>query len=303
MSSDKEKMSTNNDNNAANEDGDVKEIFNENTAKSHVSVDSSHATTSQTINSSNKSNNQLNTSEEFDFSKTGAKPKSKVSQMSSSSSSHKQKSSKSSASSSVTGPKPDQMDIDDDENLFINDVDNVNRNNQFKVSKIQGSDKIDQLQMLDDFTEIAECPLCGKIVKKDLQKHFEQEHREYECPFCGLLYDCESTLKDHIDNVHQCEEEASNLPIKNFEVGNFDFKSLQNDSEAKKLASNDEQKIDDDVIVCGEVINKSFTCPICNLNIQDQTWLELHVESHFNTNNFEDDWLVFCLNKVFCFVS
>jgi predicted RNA-binding Zn-ribbon protein involved in translation (DUF1610 family) len=276
MSNDKEKIDKNID--------EDQEILSENTAQKTLFLNkNNYNSTANTLTlktlsissiNSSSNNSDLNI-ENFDFSKTGAKPKSKSSQPSS----HKQKSSKSSVTSSSI--KTDQMDIDD-ENLFINtinDIDDATR----KSSKNTNDEMIDQLQMLDDFTEIAECPLCGKIVKKNLQKHFELEHKEYECPFCGLLYDCEPILKEHIDNVHQCDEVA-NLPNNNFEVGDLDYKLMKNKNEAST-----EDEIDDDVIACDENINKSFVCPICNLRIQDQTWLELHVESHFNSNNLQDD--------------
>ena len=285
MSSDKEKIDKN-----INGDQDIqdssKTLFfnNKNNDSSSSSTSTANNLTLKTlsissINDSSSNNSDLNI-ENFDFSKTGAKPKSKSSQPSSS---NKQKSSKSSVTSSSI--KTDQMDIDD-ENIFINTINDVEDANRKIGSK--NDEMIDQLQMLDDFTEIAECPLCGKIVKKNLQKHFELEHKEYECPFCGLLYDCEPILKEHIDSVHQCDE-VVNLPNDSeFEVGDFDYKSNKNENES----ASKKYKIDndDDVIVCYENDNNSFVCPICNLRIQDQTWLELHVESHFNSNNFQDDW-------------
>ena len=232
-----------------------------------LSISSINSLSNSTINS------DMNT-EQFDFSKTGAKPKIKTSQPSS----NKQKSSKSSVASSSI--KTDQMDIDDDSIFFntVNDVNDTNRNSQFKAPKVTNDDMIDQLQMLNDFTEIAECPLCGKVVK-NLQNHFELEHREYECPFCGLLYDCEMILKDHIDSVHQCDEIA-NANVQNFDIADFEYKPAKNDKIAEP------KKID---IIENEA-NKSFICPICNIHIQDQTWLELHVDSHFNSNNFQEDW-------------
>lgn len=249
------------------------------------------------INSSSSTSNSDLNNEQFDFSKTGAKPKIKqsnqqyIQQYHFSHQTSKQKSSKSSiASSSI---KTDQMDIDDECLMYTNSINDVNEANKTQFNNNKSNRKLDQdtmeqLQMLSDFTEIIECPLCGKVVKNNLQKHFEMEHQEYECPYCGLLYDCETILNDHIASVHHCDEKLTSNDNTNFDIGVFDYKQIKDVESKNVVVKNDENKMSKNGDFNDEITNKSFVCPICNLHIQDQTWLELHVDSHFNSNNYQD---------------
>ena len=47
------------------------------------------------------------------------------------------------------------------------------------------------------------CPLCMKSIGDyDLEAHFQIEHREYECPFCGFIFDSEFTMQQHLSSAH-----------------------------------------------------------------------------------------------------
>lgn len=49
------------------------------------------------------------------------------------------------------------------------------------------------------------CPLCFKAVTGNLEDHFQLEHREYECAFCGLLFESNLILNQHMLTVHPTE--------------------------------------------------------------------------------------------------
>lgn len=56
------------------------------------------------------------------------------------------------------------------------------------------------------------CPLCLRSVEGiDLENHFQLEHREYECPFCGLLFDNEFSMSQHLVSVHNESNEFMNF--------------------------------------------------------------------------------------------
>ncbi len=58
--------------------------------------------------------------------------------------------------------------------------------------------------------EITECPLCGSFIRTKLELHFQSDHREYDCPFCGVLFDEEAILISHINREHSdgCETQS-----------------------------------------------------------------------------------------------
>lgn len=76
------------------------------------------------------------------------------------------------------------------------------------------------------------CPLCFKAVTGILENHFQLEHREFECAFCGLLFDSKSILNQHMLTVHPTE---------------YNIKDNQTPDE-------------------------TLTCPICNLVVKEGTF-------------------------------
>jgi transcription elongation factor Elf1 len=140
--------------------------------------------------------------------------------------------------------------------------------------------------------EISNCPLCGKIVKSSLEKHFEAEHKEFECPFCGLLFDTEFVLNQHLSTVHDelgesgyVNKSKNSMPSR--DECNF---NLTSDWVAKNTSCKDVIEID--VEAEHEKMSSAkecFTCPICQIKIKDEQWLEIHVDSHFNENANEMD--------------
>ncbi len=103
----------------------------------------------------------------------------------------------------------------------------------------------------DEPGEITECPLCGNFIQTSLDMHFQTDHREYECPFCGHLFNDESSLFSHVNRLHNDDRSG--------------------------LDSIDHQL--------------EFLCPICKISAASQAALELHVEMHFSadSNNFENN--------------
>lgn len=108
--------------------------------------------------------------------------------------------------------------------------------------------------------ESVKCPLCFKQIETNLEAHFESEHKELECPFCALLFDNNTLLNEHLDNVH-------NEDIGFGSVGSME--SMETDRGSKK---------------------SNFKCPICNIEIKDELWLEIHVDSHFNQNTNKQEY-------------
>ena len=49
---------------------------------------------------------------------------------------------------------------------------------------------------------LKECPLCLKFVKQSLETHFNLEHKELECSFCGQIFGNEHILNEHINKTH-----------------------------------------------------------------------------------------------------
>lgn len=48
----------------------------------------------------------------------------------------------------------------------------------------------------------ASCPLCFKLVRGSLEKHFNEQHAEIECPFCNIIYENQQLLNEHLINLH-----------------------------------------------------------------------------------------------------
>lgn len=115
----------------------------------------------------------------------------------------------------------------------------------------QNSKKSKQNQSNDCQLESVKCPLCFKSIETTLESHFESDHKEYECPFCGLLFDNDLILNQHLQTVHN-EEYTFDIPL-------------------GKAEENSPKK---DVLIC----------PVCQIEIKDELWLEIHVDSHFNPN-------------------
>ncbi len=61
------------------------------------------------------------------------------------------------------------------------------------------------------------CPLCFELIDKKLeQEHFNQKHKEIECPFCGKLFHNESKLNRHVES-HLNENQSQFLEQNNCE--------------------------------------------------------------------------------------
>ena len=65
----------------------------------------------------------------------------------------------------------------------------------------------------EEYCDASECPLCGKLIEISLEKHFESDHKEFECAFCGLIYDTENALLEHISTKHEGNDEREKSPI------------------------------------------------------------------------------------------
>ena len=226
----------------------------------------------------------LENEEAFDFSKTGAKPKKKklpntksslssstssslsslISQCSNpntniSSSVSSKKQSPSSFGLSKTSKKNDMPKSSSNKSSNWSCLDNDDDGSNENVSTIKNQN--------NDFNEITTCPLCYKVVRGQLEAHFMAEHREFECPFCGLLFDNDLVLNQHVNTVHN-DDSNSVLPIKD----------LATSGTSKEISLDNLETID------SQEKNK-LICPVCNLVINEGlSFLEIHVESHFNTD-------------------
>lgn len=47
-----------------------------------------------------------------------------------------------------------------------------------------------------------ECPLCFKMVSESLESHFNLNHSEFECLFCGKSLNSSEDLNEHINKTH-----------------------------------------------------------------------------------------------------
>jgi hypothetical protein len=107
--------------------------------------------------------------------------------------------------------------------------------------------------------EAACCPLCFKIVDSSLENHFALEHKEFDCPFCGSIFDTDEQLNSHVTAAH----------------------SDTTDKTETKIIEADEA-------------SESLECPVCSCKAKDREWLEIHVDSHFNpTHQPESDMTKF----------
>ncbi len=81
------------------------------------------------------------------------------------------------------------------------DEQNSNSSNEMAASADQIS-SISKLNSQSLLNSSLTCPVCFKLVKTSLESHFEMEHHEYECSFCGLLFDNDYILNQHMSTVH-----------------------------------------------------------------------------------------------------
>ena len=51
-------------------------------------------------------------------------------------------------------------------------------------------------------SNLIECPLCLKLVSMGLESHFNLEHGELECLFCGRSFANDIVLNEHINKMH-----------------------------------------------------------------------------------------------------
>lgn len=71
------------------------------------------------------------------------------------------------------------------------------------------------------------CPLCMKSIGDyDLEAHFQIEHREYECPFCGHIFDSEFTMQQHLSSAHSEATDNASGRISSREIDVFDDELL-----------------------------------------------------------------------------
>jgi hypothetical protein len=74
------------------------------------------------------------------------------------------------------------------------------------------------------------CPLCFMRINTSLEEHLQLEHGEYDCAFCGKLFDSDSLLSQHMLTIHPTEYTTTEF-------------------------------VNDDLS------NNNLTCPICNIVI------------------------------------
>jgi hypothetical protein len=139
--------------------------------------------------------------------------------------------------------------------------------------------------------EIITCPLCFKKVNNNLETHFQLEHKEHECPLCGLLFDSDLNLNQHLSLVH-VDEMNENKELIDEKTNDWVRKTNEhviNNSILPLPAMNDEDNILPTTSQNNIINKEEFICPVCQLKIHDQAWLEYHVDSHFNNNPSNDE--------------
>jgi len=212
--------------------------------------------------------------EMFDYSQTGAKPKTKSvnniipsllqtkSSLSSSTSSSlsslsiiSQNSYAPSTSSNLSSKKTSKIN----QQKSSSSIQNFDFNDdQSDVNEVLNFETFDSAKKVTN-TALAPCPLCFKTVSTSLEAHFEQEHKEYECSCCGLLFDSDYILNQHILTMH---------PDKNPTGRNSPCDEITTD------------------VIKDIVESEKLTCPVCMAVIsEDVQELERHVNAHF-TNTF-----------------
>ena len=223
--------------------------------------------------------------EMFDFTKTGAKPKNssghklskcKKSSLSSSTSSslsslslvsqHSVNNSSKSKKKSTTQISNYNFDYNQMNNPNEDNFDYLNLGDSvFKTFKsTQPSESI-----LTGFNQVLTCPLCFKSLRTSLESHIELEHREYECPYCGLLFDNDYILNQHVSTVH-----TDDLSLKQ-----------QNCQDSMKSESFGKHRTNEPESANNDASMDKLVCPICMLVIKELHMLEIHVESHFGTSS------------------
>lgn len=239
-----------------------------------------------------------NSSELFDFAKTGAIPKSKTRSTHPNSKSSLSSSTSSSLSSLISSV-PSTFSSSSSNN-FKTKKKSSNQNNEFnywampdKVDDIKDTKlkpnivRTDPDEEINEFKEPITCPLCFKVVEGTVEAHFEAEHNEYECPFCDLLFDNDFLLKQHVNMVHD-DTLTSN---KNKDDNLFDSK-LPNYSSfgASNWGQNDLKSVSDSV--------NEQKCPVCMVVVKEGLdHLQAHVESHFNNPSSSMDYNNFKSSK------
>lgn len=96
------------------------------------------------------------------------------------------------------------------------------------------------------------------MVDGDLESHFQKDHQEYECPFCGLLFDTDTVLNQHVNSIHNDDLVPKSTS----------YSTVYQTPMSTNLPEGDNEQ--------------RFTCPVCQLKLKDELWLEIHVDSHFN---------------------
>ena len=108
-----------------------------------------------------------------------------------------------------------EVDVDemDDDTYTIKTIQPA----EFELCKKNGArtkstQQVQSMDIDDDGSDGIECPLCGKLIQLSLEAHFETVHKEYECIFCGILFDSEAIRASHVDEYHP-DETNTQRPI------------------------------------------------------------------------------------------
>lgn len=154
--------------------------------------------------------------DEYDYIKAGAKPKtSNIRQQQPTASTSTSCSSLSSLVSQTTNSSCSNQRRNNNNNK-LNPLQPQQQTSSQPMSRFPQSDII----LIDERTtavqppvEQTKCPLCLKSIGDyDLEAHFQMEHREFECPFCGLLFDSEFSMQQHLTSVHNEPTDVIPLP-------------------------------------------------------------------------------------------
>lgn len=161
-----------------------------------------------------------------------------------------------------------------DDNDFLNRTDDSS--DEIVLTSIKDADMEPKKK-----PDLQNCPLCFKLITTDLDQHFQLAHKEFECFYCNLLFDTDYSLNRHISTVHggddanEFGDDPPLLPTTQHQThlidSTSDWKSEKNENLAMKETA------------------ERFVCPICNLEAQSQVWLEIHVDSHFNSNSDDNN--------------
>ncbi|CAF0758124.1 unnamed protein product [Brachionus calyciflorus] len=130
------------------------------------------------------------------------------------------------------------------------------------------------------------CPLCFKLIRDPIERHFNLEHGELECPFCNKIYPSQVSLNEHLINVHnetnlglKIDKEKFTCPVcSNVFV-------CQKDLEAHVESHFDQKEPSficlDDENVCGAEASSDYELA---RKLENEELIQME-----NGNNFQDD--------------